>query len=78
MKLSKEQAQSIVEQVMEVIPYNINIMNEEGIIIGSGDSKRLNKLHIGALEAIEKREAIEVYHGTKDVKLVSIPLYFSG
>ncbi|MFY9214631.1 MAG: CdaR family transcriptional regulator [Tissierellaceae bacterium] len=77
MKLSKEQAQSIVEQVMEVIPYNINIMNEEGIIIGSGDSKRLNKLHIGALEAIEKREAIEVYHGTKDVKPgINTPIFF--
>lgn len=77
MKLTREQAQSIVEQVMEVIPYNINIMNDKGIIIGSGDLKRLNKLHMGAVEAIKKREAIEVYHGTKDVKPgINTPIFF--
>ena len=42
-------AQDIVNRVMKVIPYNVNIMNQEGVIIASGDRSRLNKIHRGAL-----------------------------
>ncbi len=34
--LSKEQANLIVSKLMADIPYNINIMNEQGFIIASG------------------------------------------
>lgn len=77
MKISKNQAENIVNQVMEVIPYNINIMNEEGIIIGSGDSNRIGRIHIGALEALERKEIVEVNHGTNIVKPgINIPIFF--
>ncbi|MBV1821593.1 sugar diacid recognition domain-containing protein [Clostridium cochlearium] len=56
MKLTKELAQNISNRMMEIIPYNINIMNEKGIIIGSGDLERLNTLHQGAIEALSQKK----------------------
>lgn len=35
-ELSEKQAQEIVDKMMMDIPYNINIMNGKGVIIGSG------------------------------------------
>lgn len=77
MKLTKESAKDIVDQVMEVIPYNINIMNEKGIIIGSGDKSRLNQYHKGAIEALEKQKSIEISYMTKGEKPgINIPILF--
>ncbi|ERK34310.1 hypothetical protein I131_09970 [Enterococcus faecium CRL1879] len=39
--LSKEQANLIVSKLMADIPYNINIMNEQGFIIASGEKNVL-------------------------------------
>jgi len=58
--LTEQQAQSIVDRMMNVIPYNVNIMNEKGIIIGSGDKNRLYKLHEGAMEAISNKKMVEI------------------
>lgn len=41
--LSFEPAQEIVERTMKILNKNINVMNEEGIIIGSGEKERINK-----------------------------------
>ena len=41
LKLDKIQANKIVEKLMADIPYNINIMDERGKIIASGDSARI-------------------------------------
>ena len=38
--LSEDLAHAIVKRTMEVIPYNVNVMNNEGIIIASGDKSR--------------------------------------
>lgn len=53
MKLDPNLAQSIVNKMMENIPYNINMMNEHGYIIASGDKKRINTLHLGAIDIIK-------------------------
>ncbi|MSE04757.1 sugar diacid recognition protein, partial [Lactobacillus salivarius] len=45
MELSTKLAQVIVDRMMKTIPYNINMMNDEGIIIASGDHTRIGKLH---------------------------------
>src|SRR5699024_781114 len=51
--------QPIVDQMIKVIDYNVNIMNHEGIIVASGNEQRVHQVHQGALEAIElKRERI--------------------
>jgi carbohydrate diacid regulator len=43
MKINKVLAQEIADKVMTVIPYNVNIMDETGMIIGSGDAYRKAK-----------------------------------
>ena len=79
LSLTEEMAQAIVNKMMEVIPYNVNIMNPQGIIIGSGDKGRLGKLHKGAIEALNNRELIEVYEEKESVKPgVNMPIYFNN
>src|SRR5690625_2344244 len=59
MIITTEIAQPIVDKMINVIDYNVNIMNHEGVIVASGDKDRIHQVHQGALEAIElKRERI--------------------
>ncbi len=58
--LSKELARSIVERTMNVVNYNINIMNELGIIIASGDNDRIGTIHEGAIIALQRRSEFNV------------------
>ena len=76
-KLNSNQAKTIVSQVMKVIPYNINIMDDQGIIIGSGDKKRLDQIHIGAIKALQDRRSIEVFIETENIRPgINIPIFF--
>lgn len=59
-RLTKELAQDIVTRTMKVIHYNVNVMDERGRIIGSGDRSRLNQRHEGALIAIERKGRFEI------------------
>lgn len=59
-QLTKKQAQQIVDKMMRDIPYNINIMDKEGVIIGSGNKERIGTLHQGALDAIKQRKIVEI------------------
>ncbi len=38
-------AQQIVDRTMNIIDHNINVMNSQGVILGSGDKQRLNSVH---------------------------------
>lgn len=60
MKLNKSTAQQIVQRAMQIIPYSINVMDENGIIIASGDPKRLNQHHTGAVLALRRDQAVEI------------------
>ena len=42
--LNKDIAQKIVNKMMEVVPYNINIMDDEAVIVGSGEEERIGTL----------------------------------
>ena len=59
LKLDKIQANKIVEKLMADIPYNINIMDERGKIIASGDSARIGERHRGAERAINERKILK-------------------
>ncbi|MCE5171503.1 helix-turn-helix domain-containing protein [Paenibacillus profundus] len=59
-RLTKELAQEIVTRTMQVIHYNVNVMDERGRIIGSGDRSRLYQKHEGALIAIERKGRFEI------------------
>lgn len=62
--LTKEQANLIVQKLMADIPYNINIMNEQGYIIASGKEHRIGQRHRGAERAIKQRQMVEVFRDT--------------
>lgn len=60
MKLNRILAQKIVDKMMNDIPYNVNIMNEQGMIIASGDTKRIGKNH-GEARRVLKHQKIFTY-----------------
>ncbi|MCK3655935.1 hypothetical protein A4G19_09225 [Pasteurellaceae bacterium Macca] len=60
MKINQQIAQKIVKRAMQIIPYSVNVMDEKGIIIASGDPNRLQQLHSGAVMALRKNQAIEI------------------
>lgn len=65
MKITHKLAQNIVEKTMGILRKNINIMDENGVIIGSGDKSRLNQYHEGAAKVITGGKKLEIY--SKDI-----------
>lgn len=45
---------------MKIIPFNVNVMDARGIIIGSGNPERVGSLHPGAQLALAKQDAVEI------------------
>ncbi|MCE3199204.1 CdaR family transcriptional regulator [Paenibacillus sonchi] len=64
-QLSENQAQEIVDKMMTDIPYNINIMNADGIIIGSGRRERIGTVHQGAVQALSTGRMVEVWEDSR-------------
>ncbi|MDO5054571.1 sugar diacid recognition domain-containing protein [Pasteurella oralis] len=60
MKINKQTAQKIVSRTMNIIQNSVNVMDENGIIIASGDSSRVNQKHIGAIVAIRENKVVEI------------------
>lgn len=58
--LTSEISQNIVNRTMKILQYNVNVMDNEGKIIGSGDPKRISMKHEVAVEVIRKKQSIEV------------------
>lgn len=76
--LSKNLAQTIVDKMIEIIKYNVNIMDNKGIIIGSGDKDRIGTIHLGAVEALNVKDIIEVTVAKDQMKPgVNIPIRFN-
>ena len=65
MRITHKLAQDIVDKTMNILGRNINIMDENGVIIGSGDKSRLNQFHEGAAQVIKEGKKLEIY--SKDI-----------
>jgi carbohydrate diacid regulator len=77
MKISSILAQEIANKVMMVIPYNVNIMDEAGMIIGSGEEVRIGTYHQGAISAVEHGSMISISAAEASSKPgVNIPIKF--
>ena len=59
--LTKEQAQKYVNQLMEDVPYNINIIDKDGTIIASGDPDRVGDFHFSGKKAFDRKAKVLVY-----------------
>lgn len=64
MQLNKTIAKQIVKRAMKIIKYSVNVMDEQEIIIGSGDTQRINSRHQGALLAINENRIVEIDNST--------------
>ena len=76
-------AQDIVERTMKIIPFNVNVMDSRGIILGSGETSRIGELHSGAQLALAQNRTVEIdaatSHTLRGVKPgVNIPLTVRG
>lgn len=47
-RIDPKLAQEIVERASAIIPFNVNVMDQRGIIVGSGKPGRIGELHSGA------------------------------
>lgn len=63
MIITRELAQKIVDIIMPMVKHNINIMNNAGVIIGSGQPFRINSIHQGAIEVIHSGSVLEIHSG---------------
>jgi len=80
MKINPQLAQSIVNKMMAQIPYNVNMMDAQGVIIASGDPARIQTLHVGAVDAIQQRKTLPMdrsfgQHGQPGVNM---PVFFEN
>ncbi|MED3972120.1 sugar diacid recognition domain-containing protein [Priestia megaterium] len=81
--VTKELAQKIVCRTMEIIDCNINVMNEKGVIIGSGDKNRIDHIHEGALMVLKNGSPYEITQQQADLLRgakpgVNLPIFFNG
>ena len=75
-------AQTIVEKIMSAIKINVNIMNENALIIASGNKARLGEFHAGAQRVIETGKEDEVsLEQSKRMNIkpgISLPIVFKN
>ena len=64
MQLNETIARQIIERTMKIIPHSINVMDNKGRIIGSGDRARLQQKHEGAVLAIAERRVVDIDDAT--------------
>ncbi|MGI2260449.1 sugar diacid recognition domain-containing protein [Shewanella sp. GXUN23E] len=81
--LSKSIAQKIVERVMSALNYSINVIDQNGIIIGSGDASRINDIHEGAQLAFNDCRTVEINDSIanqlKGVKPgINVPIFYGN
>lgn len=60
MALSKGVARRIVERVSELLSFNVNVMDDRGQILASGDVSRIGQVHEGAVLAIARKRKVVI------------------
>jgi carbohydrate diacid regulator len=75
--LGYDLAQKIVDNIMKIVSYNINIMDKQGTIIASGNPQRINKQHLGAIRALEEQQPYYIYEDTElEKKGINVPFFY--
>ncbi len=81
MYLNPELARKIVEKTMNVLGKNINVMDHNGVIIASGNQKRIDTFHEIAARVIEEgtiiieENEVDRYQGVKSG--INLPIKFN-
>jgi carbohydrate diacid regulator len=58
--LSHRFARRVVDEVMARLGHNVNLMDTSGVILASGDRRRLGVVHAGALRAVREARTVVV------------------
>ncbi|MEQ6388469.1 sugar diacid recognition domain-containing protein [Bacillaceae bacterium S4-13-58] len=79
--LTKEIAQEIAQRTMKIIPYNINVMDEYGVIMASGVKERIGTVHEGARLVIEEGSRVDIKKEDSESMLgvkpgINLPILF--
>ncbi|PMY32229.1 CdaR family transcriptional regulator [Pseudomonas sp. GW456-L14] len=59
-ELDHDLAQDIVDRTMAILPYNVNVMDSQGLILGSGEPERINTRHEGAQLVLANGRVVEI------------------
>lgn len=59
-EIDQSLAQEIVNRAMAILPCNVNVMDSQGLILGSGDPTRINTRHEGAQLVLTNSRAVEI------------------
>ena len=59
-ELDHDLAQDIVDRAMTILPYNVNVMDNQGLILGSGERERINTRHEGAQLVLANGRVVEI------------------
>ena len=73
MLLSSELAQQILNVLLPISHHNVNIMDQQGRIIASGQAERISSFHKGALDAVTTGSVIAIYPETLNQYPGSLP-----
>lgn len=81
--LDKAIAKQIVSRTMDILDYNVNVMDSLGTILWSGDEGRIGSLHEGALLAIAHNRTVDLYEDASNSLMgvrpgVNVPLHYHG
>ncbi|WP_377887540.1 CdaR family transcriptional regulator [Alkalihalobacillus sp. R86527] len=81
--ITHQLAEPILIKLSEFLDYDMNVMDEHGVIVASSDSARLDQIHEGAIQVIAMKEPLvisttnsERYAGVKPG--VNLPIEFSN
>ncbi|KRP44118.1 sugar diacid recognition domain-containing protein [Pseudomonas poae] len=59
-ELDHDLAQDIVNRTMAILPNNVNVMDSQGLILGSGEPGRINTRHEGAQLVLANGRVVEI------------------
>lgn len=59
-ELDHDLAQDIVNRAMAILPFNVNVMDSQGLILGSGEPQRVNTRHEGAQLVLANGRVVEL------------------
>ena len=76
-------AQEIVDRAMAILPCNVNVMDSQGLILGSGEAGRINTRHEGAQQVLATQRVVLIdaqsASGLKGVQPgINVPLMHDG
>lgn len=81
--ITRQLAEEIVAQTMIRLNRNLNVMDTNGVILASGETERIEKIHEGAVHVAKSGQSLRVtetdaanWHGVKPG--INMPIHFQG